>query len=93
MILVKQLRNGQITIPKKFRDELGLQTDDLLAMNVNNGKLEIERVSISETRGSPWLRDLYELFAPLRESLAEYSEQEINNAIDEAIKEVRAEEE
>jgi hypothetical protein len=39
--------------------------------------------------GSPWLLELYELFAPVRESLAPYSEDEINDAIDEAIAAVR----
>jgi hypothetical protein len=41
--------------------------------------------------GSPWLLELYELFAPARESLKGYSEREINDAIDEALREVRKE--
>ena len=90
--LVKQLRNGQITIPKRFRDELGLHPEDLLSVELVDGKLEIERVHIPEV-GSPWLKELYDLFAPVRESLAGYSEEEINDAIDEALREVRAEEE
>jgi hypothetical protein len=40
-------------------------------------------------KGSPWLRELYELFARVRESLAQHSEAEINDAIDEAIAAVR----
>jgi trimethylamine:corrinoid methyltransferase-like protein len=45
----------------------------------------------SKPRGSPWARELYELFAPVRESLKDYSEKEINDAIDEALRAYRAE--
>lgn len=43
--------------------------------------------------GSAWFRTMYELFAPVREAIAEtdMSEEEINQAIDEAIDEVRRE--
>ena len=44
----------------------------------------------SKAAGSPWLRELYDLFAPTRQSLRTYSEQEINDAIDKAVQEVRA---
>lgn len=43
-----------------------------------------------EPQGSPWARELYVLFAPVRESLKDYSEQEINDAIDEALRAYRA---
>jgi hypothetical protein len=44
-------------------------------------------------RGSPWLRELYDLFAPVRESFAKsgMTEDEINAEIDAAIREMRAE--
>lgn len=32
-----------------------------------------------------WVRELYDLFAPVRESVRGYSEQEINDMIDEAL--------
>ena len=89
--LVKQLRHGQITIPKDFRDALGIAQDDVLSVTLANGKLEIEPVSVQpKGAGSPWMKDLYDLFAPVRERLKGYSEQEINEAIDEAVKAVRA---
>ncbi|MEO8456423.1 MAG: hypothetical protein ABI559_01300 [Chloroflexota bacterium] len=50
-----------------------------------------EKEQTPQKEGSPWMKQLYELFAPVREQLAGYSEQEINDAIDEALKEVRAE--
>ena len=41
------------------------------------------------TEGSPWLKDLYDLFAPVRESAAEYTEEAINEIIDQAVRAVR----
>jgi AbrB family looped-hinge helix DNA binding protein len=87
--LVKPLRHGQITIPKEFRDALGLTDDDLLSVTLENGKLEIEPVRVQ--MGNPyWAKELYELLEPVRESLKDVPEEEINQAIDEAVEEVRA---
>ncbi len=89
--IVKQLRHGQITIPKELREALGLREDDLLSVSLSEGKLEIEPVRVEpKVKGSPWARELYELYAPVREGLKDVSEQEINKAIDEAVKEVRS---
>ena len=89
--LVKQLRHGQITIPKEFREALGLAEDDVLSISLVDGKLEVEPVKVApKTRGSAWARDLYELFAPVRERLKGRTEEEINQAVDEATREVRA---
>lgn len=89
--LVKQLRHGQITIPKEFREALGLDEDDLLSMVLSEGKLEIEPVKVTpKEKGSPWAREIYQLFAPARGSLESHPEEVINQAIDEAVKEVRS---
>jgi len=89
--LVKQLRHGQITIPKEFREALGLEETDLLSISLSEGKLEVEPVRVApKVKGSPWAKELYELYAPVRESLKGVPEEEINEAIDEAVKEVRA---
>ncbi len=89
--IVRQLRNGQITIPKEFREALHLGSDDMLAVTLHDGKLEIASVTPTTTgSGSPWAVKLYEAFAPARESLKDYSEQEINDAIDEALRAYRA---
>ena len=88
--LVKQLRHGQITIPKDMRDALGIEAEDLLSIELSDGKLEIEPVKVARKgAGSPWLLELYELFAPVRASLESYTEEEINEAIDEAVKALR----
>jgi hypothetical protein len=68
-----------------MREALGLKADDLLAVELSDGKLEIEPVKVGRREGSPWLVELYELFAPTRASLEGYSEEEINKAIDEAL--------
>lgn len=88
--LVKPLRHGQITIPKEFRDALGLTEDDLLSVTLEDGKLEIEPVRVTKGKGSPWFKELYDLYAPVRESLKDVPEEEIKAAIDAAVKEVRA---
>ncbi len=88
--LVKPLRHGQITIPKEFRDALGLTEDDLLSVTLEDGKLEIEPVRVQRGNGSRWFRALYDLYAPVREALKDVPEEEINAAIDAAVKEVRA---
>jgi AbrB family looped-hinge helix DNA binding protein len=89
--LVKPLRHGQITIPKEFRDALGLTEDDLLSVTLENGKLEIKPVRVGDQRGNPyWAKELYELLEPVRDSLKDVPEEEINRVIDEAVEEVRA---
>ena len=88
--LVKQLRHGQITIPKEFREALGIDKDDLLSVALGEGKLEIEPVKVTpREKGSPWAKELYQMFAPVRASLESCAEEEINQAIDEAVGEVR----
>jgi AbrB family looped-hinge helix DNA binding protein len=89
--IVKQLRHGQVTIPKELRDALGLEADDLLVMTLAGRKIEMEAVKVApKAGGSPWARELYEEFAPVRESLRGRTEQEVNQAIDEAVEEARA---
>jgi AbrB family looped-hinge helix DNA binding protein len=89
--IVRQLRHGQITIPKEMREALDLQDDDLLSITLSDGRLEIEPVRVASRRGSPWAKELYDLFAPTRESLQGVSKEEINEAIDQALAEVRSE--
>lgn len=90
--LVKALRSGQITIPSDFREKLGITSDSLLQMSLLQGELRIKPVQIAkEQQGSPWLKDAYNAFAPVRQEIKEkgYTEQEVNDAIDAAVKAVR----
>lgn len=88
--IVRQLRNGQITIPKEFREELGIEPDDLLEVTIQGHGLELRPLNATKGGGSEWAVKLYEAFAPVRESLSDLSEEEINRAIDEALEEVRS---
>ena len=93
--IVRLLRNGQITIPKEFRDELGLVDGGMLDLSVNEGNPPtISLVPVrTAAQGSPWLKELYDVFAPVRESFAAsgMTEDEINAELDAAVREARAE--
>jgi bifunctional DNA-binding transcriptional regulator/antitoxin component of YhaV-PrlF toxin-antitoxin module len=92
--IVRPLRGGQVTIPAAFRKELGIGDETMLRMTLIDGELRIKPVQMTETpKGSPWLRELYEYFAPVREDILRrgISEEEVNADIDAAIAAVRAE--
>lgn len=89
--IVRPLRGGQITIPSEFRKELGLTEDTLLQVTLEDGELRVRPVRVTEsTVGSPWVKELYDLYAPVREEAAKCTEAEVDAAIDEAVKSVRA---
>ena len=88
--IVRQLRSGQVTIPVYFRRKLGITEDTLLQMTVIGGELRITPVCVREAdTGTPWLKELYARFAPVREEAAPHSEVEINADIDRALEQVR----
>jgi bifunctional DNA-binding transcriptional regulator/antitoxin component of YhaV-PrlF toxin-antitoxin module len=92
--IVRPLRGGQVTIPAAFRKELGINGETMLRMTLVDGELRIKPVQMTDApKGSPWLRELYEYFAPVREDILRrgISEEEVNADIDAAIAEVRAE--
>jgi AbrB family looped-hinge helix DNA binding protein len=86
--VVKQLRGGQLTVPKEFRERLGIKPNDLLRVTLREGRLEIAPVDTRERMGSLWLKELYDLFAPVRETI-KGSEEEIDNVIERAVSETR----
>lgn len=66
----------------------------MLRVTLEQGELRLKPVFVREqTKGSPWLRELYEYFAPVRQEAIEkgYTEDEINADIDAAIAASRAE--
>lgn len=88
--IIKPLRGGQITIPFEFRQKLDIKEDTLIRVTLEGDELRLRKVEVKEAQtGSPWLKELYALFAPMREDLAGLDEDEIDAAIDEAVKEVR----
>ena len=91
--LVRVQEKGQVTLPAALRKRLGLKKGDLVAVTPTDGGMLIKPVEVKEQKGSPWLRELYEYFAPVRAEAIEkgYTEEEINAAIDDALRDVRAE--
>lgn len=95
--LVRPLRGGQVTIPVEFRRSLGIDKDTMLSMTLTDGELVVRPVKFTQKdqkeEGSPWLRELYEYFAPVREEILRrgISDEEVNADIDAAIAVVRAE--
>jgi len=91
---IRQLRNGQITIPIEFRRKLDLTDDSVLQITLDGEELRLKRlVPTEQDDNRDWLRELYDYFAPVREEIlaAGYSEEEVNADIDAALREVRAE--
>jgi bifunctional DNA-binding transcriptional regulator/antitoxin component of YhaV-PrlF toxin-antitoxin module len=88
--IVRSLRSGQVTIPVEFRKELGITDETLLQITLESGELRIRPLQVTaQASESGWLKDLYEYFAPARQEASQYSEDEINSDIDQAIDEVR----
>lgn len=89
--VVRPLRSGQITIPAEFRRQLGIDEHSLLQLTLAGGELRIKPMTVAErTHGSSWLKDAYEAFAAVRTVTERFSDQEINEAIDQAVQAVRA---
>jgi AbrB family looped-hinge helix DNA binding protein len=92
--IVRSLRGGQVTIPAEFRDQLGIREDSLLKMTLKHGELHIVPVKVATAQqGSPWFRELYEYFAPVRQEILDrgISDEEVDADIDAAVAAVRAE--
>lgn len=88
--IVRPLRRGQLTIPVEFRRRLGIDDDTLLQMTLHEGKIEITPVVTIPVVSTAWARELYAMFAPIREEAGPMDEAEIDTLIDEAIDEVRS---
>ncbi len=88
--IVRQLRSGQITIPAEFRKKLGIGEESLLQLSLAEGEIRIRPVGLARKAGdSAWFKQLYDLFAPVRQEAASLSEQEVNATIDQAVRAVR----
>ena len=90
---VRIQEKGQVTLPARMRRALNLKKGDLVAVEPTADGVLIRPVDVQEVRtGSPWLKELYDQFAPAREEILArgISEEEVNDDIDRAIREVRA---
>lgn len=88
---VHVLRGGQVTIPIEFRRELGIEDASLVEFTLANGQLSMRPME-TKPKGSEWLRDVYEAFAPVRREIREkgMTEDEVDALIEDAFQEVRA---
>jgi AbrB family looped-hinge helix DNA binding protein len=87
---VRSLRNGQITIPSEFRKKLDLNAESVLEVALIGNELRIRPVKVTALQsGSPWFRELYKMFAPVRKEAARTSVEKINHDIDRAVAAVR----
>jgi bifunctional DNA-binding transcriptional regulator/antitoxin component of YhaV-PrlF toxin-antitoxin module len=92
--IVRSTRNGQITIPVEFRRELGFEGEGLWQVSVIDHGLRVVPVQVEQAvQGSPWLKELYDYFAPVRDEIRAQgmSEEDVNADIESAIRAVRAE--
>ncbi len=86
--VVRARMKGQMTIPEEVRREQGIEENSLLRVRAEEGELRIRPVEVRERGpGPPWLRELCEYFAPVREEILRkgYTDEEVNAAIDEAV--------
>jgi hypothetical protein len=58
-------------------------------MSTEEGELHIKPVRVTDQAGSDWVKELYDLFAPVRTQATKRSSQEVNAAVDEAVQAVR----
>jgi len=62
----------------------------MLEVSLREGELRIKPLPLGRTvAGSPWLRELYDLFAPVREEAKDHDSDDIDMAIEAALKAVR----
>jgi uncharacterized protein YqeY len=82
-----------VAAEKTQREMIRKAIDELSAENLKQVGDYIAYLRYKEEHEMDWFERLYELFAPVREAAEAMSEEEINQAIDEAIAEVRRERE
>lgn len=88
--IVRLPPDGRITIPCEFRRQLGVEGETQLEITLSNGELRLRPLRTPDpAAGSAWLKDLYDLLAPVREAATRYREEEINATIDAAIRATR----
>jgi AbrB family looped-hinge helix DNA binding protein len=88
--IVRPLRRGQITIPAEFRRRLGIDDDTLLELTLREGRIEIVPVTAKPAAGTAWAKELFDMFAPVRQEAPTMDEAEIDALIDDAVDKVRS---
>lgn len=85
-------QDGRVNIPADVRRALGLRAKAPVRITLDEEGVRIQPIGAAEHHPEfDWAREAYEAFAPIRKQLERFSEEEIDEWIDEAIREVRAE--
>ena len=87
MPLVKVIRHGQITLPADFREELDIKEGDYLEADME-GKTIVLRPKVFMDRADA-VKALHKMMAEVHERTKDLDPNEIDEVIEQAIKEVR----
>ena len=94
MPVIKILRNGQLTLPAKFRETLELKQGDLLNAGLEEDKIVLRPVTtVERKRKKEKTRErLFKLIEKTWDKNKETDPKEVERIVNEAIEEVRREE-
>jgi len=87
MPLVKVIRHGQITLPIDFREELNIKEGDYLEADIK-GKAIVLRPKVFLDRADA-VKALHEMMTEVQERTKDIDSKELDNLIEQTIKEVR----
>jgi AbrB family looped-hinge helix DNA binding protein len=87
MMSVRVQAKGQVTIPKEIRDKLNVQPGDLVVFVETDTGVMVKPAAVMTDEH---LREeVAAVVRSIRERFADYSAEEIDNLVDEAIRETR----
>ena len=89
MAIVKIMQHGQITIPKKFREVLGLKKGDLAEAEIEENRIVITPKKLVKNKA---LDELFELLDEVHAKNKGLTEEEVAQDVMEAIAKLREEE-
>lgn len=87
MPLVKIIRHGQITLPAELRRALNLAEGDYLEVELEDGRIVLKPKTVLDRNEA--IQKLHELMDRVQARNEEFSEEEVEREIQEAIQAVR----
>lgn len=87
MPLIKLIRHGQVTLPAKFRDALKLKEGDYLEAEIKNNSIVLKPAVILQREQA--IKGLHKLMDEVQSQNKDYSQAEVEQDVQEAIKAVR----
>ncbi|HOI93098.1 MAG TPA: AbrB/MazE/SpoVT family DNA-binding domain-containing protein [Syntrophobacter fumaroxidans] len=84
MPLVRVIRNGQITIPKKLRAALGIEEGDLLEVKLSQGGMTIKPKTAVDKELAKGR--FFRMVEEIRESVKDADPREVDAALAEAVR-------